>query len=93
MDLKDSVTAPAMAVPADVSVTPEDVLADVPEPKHLALLVTFPLDLRVPDLLDVERSGLHHDAAYRKDRAHKPDHPDVGRYPVLHGRCEPALVL
>ena len=68
-----------------MKITPEHILAYVPEPQLWTFLILGPLDFRVLDFLKVELSDLYRGLAHRQDLVNQADRFEVGIHFVLPG--------
>ena len=93
MHVEDRILGSASTVLTDMTVSEKNVLAHVPKPELIALLIARPLDIRILDLLDVEGCGFNHDLGDGKQSADRIDARNVRLDTVLHGRRKPSLVL
>ena len=61
MDVENRILGLAVAMAALMTVTKENVLADVPKSELIPLLIVRPFDIRVLDSLNVKRRRFHDD--------------------------------
>ena len=61
MDVENRIFGLATAMATPVTITKENVLADVPKSELFSLLIPRPFDVRVLDSLNVKRRSFHDD--------------------------------
>lgn len=83
----------AAAVAAPMSVTKENILADVPKSELFPLLIVRPFDVRIRDSLDVESSSFHNDLCYRKKFPHGVNAGQMGVDFVFNARSQPTFIF
>ena len=93
MDIEDFVFRATATVLTHMAVSEENVLAHVPKPELIALLIVRALDVRILDLLNVEGRRLNHDLGDGQQSADRINARHVRLNAVFHGRCKPPPVL
>src|SRR6266567_5751842 len=74
-----------------MTISRQHILTHIPEPALRALLVGFPLELRMADFLEIKLGHLDRDLAYGQDRLHHADGFEMSLYLVRNRRSKPAL--
>src|SRR6266487_508861 len=91
MHIEDGIFGFALAPLTGMPVSPEHIFPDIPEAKLWPLLILFPFNLRICDLLDIKQCHLNRRLADRQELMHTFDRLEMHIDFVLDRRGKPSL--